>query len=634
VSIELLAALPDYEDRPQQRAMAAAVARAFEADTPLIVEAGTGTGKTFAYLIPALRSRRKVVVSTGTRTLQEQILERDVPALRRLLDEPFEVAVLKGVSNYLCVRRLREHGSLFDGDELHAIRAWAARTATGDRAELADIPDDAAVWRDVTTTPEARLGPRCPHHRECFVTRARRQAEKAQLIIVNHHLFFADLALRASYPGARVLPDYDAVVLDEAHQVEEIATEYFGVSASTRRFGALERDARRALAGASVDKMIDHVDRAATALFDDLRPRLRGERAAIPDDLFAAGAVQKRWFAVDTALDELVSHATLAAEGEQDDDRSEEIAAIARRGAGVRDDLTTIAEGGLRNYVHWAEVTGRAVMLRASPVDVAPLLSAHLFAPVPATVLTSATLTTGGRFDYVRSRLGLDGELAEELRVDSPFDYATQALLYVPDDLPDPREPGFAAASCERIRALLELSRGRAFVLFTSHRALRAAVATLNKNLPFPVLVQGEQPRAALLARFRATANSVLFATGAFWEGVDVPGDALSMVIMDKLPFAPPADPLVEARMARVQERGGDPFSDYQVPHAALALKQGFGRLIRRRDDRGVVAVLDGRVHTRRYGRAFLDTLPDGVRDVTTLAGVAAWWRDQEPPAP
>jgi ATP-dependent DNA helicase DinG len=680
----LARAVPDYEDRPQQRAVADAVARAFAEERALVVEAGTGTGKTLAYLVPALRSGKRVVVSTGTRTLQEQIARHDVPLLEQVLAGPVAVATLKGISNYLCVRRLEELGAAaleLDLDDDHArIWRWARQTASGDRAEVTAVADDAAVWSRVTTTPEARLGPRCPHHERCFVARARREAEKAQLVLVNHHLFFADLALRASSPGARVLPDYDAVVFDEAHQVEDVATEHFGVTVSSARFAALARDARVGLrvagAGAAADRgddaraiaMLTNLDARATALFARVAGALAGrvrerpaadaaERVMLPPELFADAQVREAWFRADASLEELAAHCALAADRANDETahgrvpgaapgsggiggaepRSgehrtgpqatiEALAALARRAAQLRDDLATVAERDRANHVHWAELRGPTAALRASPVDVAPLMRQHVLGPVPTVVLPSATLTAAGSFRYTRARLGLADDVADELAVASPFDFARQAMLYLPQDLPLPRDDEFCAASCRRIEELLAITGGHAFVLFTTRRALGAAVRALRPRLPYPLWVQGEQPRAALLDRFRAASGSVLLATGSFWEGVDVPGRALSQVIIDKLPFAPPDDPLVAARMQRAAERGADPFLDYQVPQAAIALKQGFGRLIRRGDDRGIVALLDGRVLARRYGRAFLATLPPALPRTSSIEQLRRWW--------
>lgn len=638
----LAGVLPGYEHRPQQLAMAAAVERAMAHDTPLLVEAGTGTGKTLAYLVPAILSGKKVVVSTGSKTLQEQIHRKDIPLLAAHLGVPVEAVLLKGITNYLCLRRLAEVGDT-DDPALVEILAWARRTETGDRAELAGVPDEAPAWRLVTTTPDARLGPRCPFFERCFVTRARRAAQKAQLVVVNHHLFFADLALRAAYPGAQVLPDYDAVIFDEAHQLEEILTEHFGLSVSTHRVAALVRDARRALvqvpgladsdACAAADR-VDLTEARADDLFSAVRQRLAElphsapvpasgdeRRLAAPPDLFADGPRRDRWLRLDAALEDLALYADrLSRDGERED-----AAAVARRAQALRADLAAYAEReGARRLVHWAELRGRAVHLRASPLEVGDLFRRHVVEPVGAVVLTSATLTAGGRFDFVRARLGLH-DLAEELSVDSPFDYARQALLYLPRDLPSPQDPAFLDAALDRTVDLLTITSGRAFVLFTSHRSLRVAAERLRTRVPWPLLVQGDEARPALLERFRAVPGSVLLATSSFWEGIDVPGEALSLVVLEKLPFAAPDDPLTSARLALLEERGEDPFHAYQVPRAALALKQGFGRLIRRRDDRGIVAILDHRILTKSYGRTFLASLPPAAR-TSSLEQARRWW--------
>jgi len=630
-------AIPYYEDRAEQRAMSAAVARALEDARPLIVEAGTGTGKTLAYLIPALQSGKRVVVSTGTRALQDQIARHDLPLLRTILQRPFAAVVLKGVGNYVCRRKLAEAATR--GIDVSALVDWSEHTETGDRAEVEWLAEGAPVWTDVTTTPDARIGPRCPYFERCFITQARRAADKAELILVNHHLYFADRALRAAYPGARVLPEHDAVIFDEAHQLEDVATEHFGAKISTHKLGVLVRDAHLALSrmplwtGRAADDTIHAVERAGLALFAHVRSALIGpngdDRVPLPEGLFDHPERQTAWFKLDSALEELARAAEAEGEPPPDEEPSEDagarasLASLARRARELRDDLATIAEQRHKSHVYWGEAKPGHTALTASPIEVAELVRRHITTSGPVPIFTSATLAAAGDFSYQRTRLGLDD--ADELMVPSPFDYAQQAMLYVPRDLPLPGEEAYSAAAAARTLELLAITQGRAFLLFTSHRALREAAARL-KDLPYPRLVQGDAPRATLVDRFRATPNAVLLGTGSFWEGVDVPGDALSLVVIDKLPFAPHTDPLVAARMQARAEANEDPFQTVQLPAAALALKQGFGRLIRRRDDRGIVAILDSRVVTKTYGRVFLETLPPGLPRTSILEQVRRWW--------
>lgn len=640
----LSAAIPHFEDRPEQRRMSAAVAAALADDRPLLVEAGTGTGKTLAYLVPALESGKRVVVSTGTRALQDQIVRHDLPLLRQIVGRPFTAVALKGVSNYVCKRKLeelrRDPGSL--SRPLARVLDWVGDTATGDRAELEDIAEDAAVWAEVTTTPETRIGPRCPHFERCFVTGARRAADKADLVLVNHHLYFADLALRTAYPGARVLPDHDAVIFDEAHQLEDVATEHFGVRLTTTRVGGLVRDAivvlGATLFGGGHDGLVVAVERAAATLFAHARAGLLavapdGGRVPLPPTILG-GAGQQAWFELDAALEELARTCDLESlpppPDEPEDDvaaaRREQVGAIGRRARGLRDDLAELAEQRQRAHVYWGETRASGTTLAAAPISVAEVLRRTVVHGAPTAVFTSATVTVAGAFDYTRARLGLDPAEVDALGVASPFDYGRQAMLYLARDLPQPTFDGLAVPVAERIVELLAITGGRAFVLFTSHRALDAAARLLAK-LPYPVLRQGDAPRAALVDRFRATSGAVLLGTGSFWEGVDVPGDALSQVIIDKLPFAPHTDPLIAARAAALVEKGVDPFAALQLPQAAIALKQGFGRLIRRRDDRGIVAILDPRIVTRNYGRVLLASLPANLPRTSALEQVRRWWR-------
>jgi ATP-dependent DNA helicase DinG len=631
-------AIPYYEDRAEQRTMSAAVARALDEARPLIVEAGTGTGKTLAYLVPALQSGKRVVVSTGTRALQDQIARHDIPLLRTILARPFAAVVLKGVNNYVCRRRLGEAMSRGASESLSALADWSEHSETGDRAEVEWLAESAPLWADVTTTPDARIGPRCPYFERCFVTQARRLAEKAELILVNHHLYFADRALRAAHPGAKVLPEHDAVIFDEAHQLEDVATEHFGARVSTHKLAQLVRDAHLALArmplwtGRAADDTIAAVERAGISLFALIRGALLGEnetRVHLPPGLFEQPDRQTAWFKLDNALEELARAAEAESEPPPDGEDSDDAGAraslngLARRAREMRDDLATIAEQRQRSHVYWGEVRPTGTLLTASPIDVGELVRRHIITAGPTPIFTSATLAAAGDFSYQRARLGLDE--AEELLVPSPFDYGKQALLYVPRDLPPPADDSFSATAAARTLELLEITNGRAFLLFTSHRALRDA-ATRLAGVPYPRLVQGDAPRATLIDRFRATPGAILLGTSSFWEGIDVPGDALSLVVIDKLPFSPHTDPLIAARMQACAEAHLDPFQTIQLPAAAIALKQGFGRLIRRRDDRGIVAILDSRIVTKTYGRTFIETLPGGLPRTSTLEQVRRWW--------
>ncbi len=640
-------AIPYYEDRVEQRTMSAAVARALDDARPLLVEAGTGTGKTLAYLVPALQSGKRVIVSTGTRALQDQIARHDIPLLRTIIARPFNAVVLKGVGNYLCRRRLAEAASRATdrgGPELLSLVDWSENTETGDRSEVEWLPEAAPLWTDVTTTPDARIGPRCPYFERCFVTQARRLAEKAELILVNHHLYFADRALRAAHPGARVLPDHDAVIFDEAHQLEDVATEHFGARVSTHKLAQLVRDAHLGLArmplwtGRAADDTIAAVERNGLSLFALIRQAILastsgGEpRVPLPEGLFDHPDRQTAWFKLDSSLEELARAAEAESEPPPDEEGNEDAGAraslvgLARRARELRDDLATIAEQRQRSHVYWGETRATGTLLSASPIEVGDLVRRHIVTAGPTPIFTSATLAAAGDFSYQRARLGLDEpDACDELLVPSPFDYARQAMLYVPRDLPPPADDGFSIAAAQRTIELLAITGGRAFLLFTSHRALRDA-ATRLKDVPYPRLVQGDAPRATLIDRFRATPGAVLLGTASFWEGVDVPGDALSLVVIDKLPFAPHTDPLIAARMQACAEAQRDPFETIQLPAAAIALKQGFGRLIRRRDDRGIVAILDSRIVTRTYGKTFVDTLPAGLPRTSALEQVRRWW--------
>ena len=654
--------LPSWEPRPGQLAMATRVAEAIENDERLICEAGTGTGKTLAYLVPAILAGRKVVVATGTKTLQDQIARLDLPRLAAVLEEPFAFALMKGLSNYVCLRRLgeqRRQGRLDVGghaEELSRLEAFVLESTTGDRAEAGDLAEDAPIWREVTAAPELRLGKRCAYYERCFVTRMRERAAEAQVVVANHHLFFADLALKAHWPEAQVLPRYEVVIFDEAHQIEEVATELYGLHVSSQRLFALGRDVGRAGVHASLSgrtmalgrRLQAATDAWAAALRDRL-PAPSGDkdevRVPTPEDLWRGGHGREgplaRYHELDTVLEETEAMFTRLSQAEPPEPWEAPVAAaspaeaaalggLGRRAGSVRADLARMVDGNHRDHVRWVTASPRNVSLRASPIDVGPLLGAAFDAHPGPIIFTSATLSTGQSFSYFRQRLGL-GDTAAESSFPSPFHYHQQALLYLATDLPDPTSDGFAAAAAVRMYELCGASRGRALLLFTSFRNLRLAEAYFRQRAAFPLLVQGERPRHALLEDLRTRVGSVLLATQGFWEGVDVPGEALSLVAMDRLPFAVPVDPLTAARIDHIRESGGDPFGAYQLPAAALALKQGFGRLIRSRRDRGVVAVLDGRITRRTYGQTLLDSLPRTCPRTESLEDVTAFFN---PPPP
>lgn len=636
----LARAVPGFEARSSQLEMAQAVAVTLRDGGPLLVEAGTGTGKTLAYLVPALLSGKTVVVSTGTKTLQDQLLLRDIPLLTALWSEwsdaePPRVALMKGLQNYLCLRRYEDfrrsaQSVISDaGRSLPLIERFREETLTGDRSELRELAQGAPIWSEVSSSSETRVGAKCRHFDACFVTQMRRNAEKAQLLIVNHHLFFADLALRGPHASS-VIPDYDAVIFDEAHMIEDIATDFFGVSVSTTKIETLVRDAQRAFNAAGLssygERILSSVLLTAARFFETLpRPRAgEGGRVPLPASAFVM-RMQEPMFALDNALDALQAFAQGAVA------ESEAIAQIARRTEQTRNHVALISEGGPGDHVTWTLARGRSVSIGSSPVEVSDVLREKLFAQGGATVLTSATLSTSGSFQFVKARFGIED--AAELCLDSPFDYGAQAALYLPRGLGDPRDPSFFERAAAEVRALVALTDGGAFVLCTSLRAMRELAERTRPGLRHRVLVQGEAPNASLLETFRADGSAVLFATAGFWQGVDVPGHALRLVIIDKLPFEVPSDPLVSARCMRLKERGQEPFMHYLVPAAALTLKQGFGRLIRARSDRGIVAILDERVSTKGYGKVFLRSLPPASR-CANLAEVSEFWRDTQPSSP
>ena len=626
----LARALPGFEPREGQRAMAEAVASVVESGGTLLAEAGTGTGKTLAYLVPAILSRQRVLVSTGTKNLQEQIFFKDLPALRDALGIPFTATLMKGRGNFLCLHRWQLYesqpaSSLTSFVPLEMIRSWVARTKTGDRAELRDLPEDLPLWKEIAAEAESCLGTECPRYGDCFITLMRQRAAESDVVIVNHHLLCADASVRQGEYG-EVIPSCPTLIVDEAHQLEDVATQYFGVTISNFRIEQLVHDAAR-VAGSrphDAEEMRRAVERVADrcrTFFGGLAQqrglfRPAGETGEARTRYDAEGIAEhfEAGMMLAGALDGLEATAVLSRPPGGSDpadgtaDVVEALASIQRRAAELRNDLRFLMRADEAGFVYFGEARGRGLLLRASPIDVSRVVRDTILARQRATVMTSATLAIEGTFEYVRHRLGVRD--ADEVRVASEFDFARQALLYLPRRMPPPNAPAFPEAAAREVIELLKRSRGRAFVLFTSYAVLRTVQRFVEMSLPYPILVQGSAPRSALVEQFRGTANAVLLATSSFWQGVDVVGDALSCVIVDKLPFASPGDPVTAARIDSLKAEGRDAFSEYQVPLAILALQQGLGRLIRHRTDRGVFAVLDPRIRTMGYGRRFLASLP------------------------
>ncbi|HSE38643.1 MAG TPA: ATP-dependent DNA helicase [Blastocatellia bacterium] len=641
---------PNYEYRPGQVEMAEAVNNILKDGGLSLIEAGTGTGKTLAYLIPALAARRRVLVSTATKNLQEQLHKKDVPFLQQIIPREFRVTCMKGRSNYVCLYRLKKAAGtpmlqgLDEVDYFDQIRKWAGESETGDRAELTDLPEDLPLWPEIDARADTCLGQKCPDFDACFITRMRREALEADVVIVNHHLFFADLALRGGDYGS-VLPDYNTVIFDEAHELEDVAASYFGTSVSNYRVNDLIQDANKleikeAEQQGELIKALARLSQRSDTFWlsfrgaepdDDglsepgggwqstrntyrRRPGAAGSfdgRYPLSSSRFARTdhngnltptATGEAYISLNNAIDRLTTMLGVVK------DPPAELDNIVRRAQSLKFDLEFIVSGDQPDFVYWCEKRGRGVFINATPIDVSGILEENLFAKVQTAVLTSATMTAGGSFDFIKGRLGITH--ARNLIVDSHFDFKRQAALYLPRRMPDPRSSDFLGASVEEIVRILEVTRGRAFVLFTSVASMRETYERVRDLIDYPTFIQGQGSKTGLLERFRNTEGAVLFATSSFWQGVDVQGEALSCVIIMKLPFAVPSDPVVAARQKYIDEQGGNSFYQYSVPQAAITLKQGLGRLIRSTTDRGVLSILDPRIRTKSYGRVFLQSIP------------------------
>ena len=624
--------LPGYESRPSQLRMAQAIATTLELSADeqpgqsemLAVEAGTGTGKTLAYLVPAILSGQKIVVSTNTLNLQDQILTKEIPFIKKHLAPKLNVICIKGRQNYLCLYRWQQflatpqRNILADDRDIQKVTAWLAETETGDRSELSWLADNAPLWQAITASASQCLGGNCPDASTCFISQLRKKAGQAQLLVVNHHLFFSDLALRR-FGHAEVLPRYESVIFDEAHHLEGVATQYFGTSFSHYQVIDLVKDLETAaqadLAGRAKEGVVQTARALAhqVDLFTELFPRERGRFSLRQFLERFPGWEEERQHLADQikALSNQLAKAAMNGESWQ---------GMQRRVEEMLAAFTTITEAQNPSSVYWYERREKTVSLSASPIDIANELQDFLYEQTRNVIFTSATLTTDDTFTYFFSRLGLPGD-TQTLTLATPFDYEKRTLLFVPDKgFPEPTAREFPAASQQLMQKLILAAKGRTLVLFTSLNAMRAAHDVL-RQLPFPVLMQGEAPKARLLEQFREQTHSVLLAVASFWEGVDVVGESLSCVIIDKLPFEVPSDPVIMARMERIKNEGGNPFFDFQIPRAILTLRQGVGRLMRSSTDQGVLAICDVRLFTKQYGRLFLKSLPQSpiCRDILSV---------------
>lgn len=621
--------IDNYSVRPQQIDMAEAIREAIDNRESLICEAGTGTGKTFAYLVPALQSGYKVVISTGTRHLQDQLFTRDLPLVRKAVGRALNVALLKGRANYLClhrlgqaetdVRRLDKQARSYLAD----IRDWSQRTGSGDLAELSHIPEDASVRSACISTADNCLNQDCDFYDDCFVFRARRRAAEADLAVVNHHLFLADMVLKEAGYG-ELLPSAEVVVFDEAHQLPELASQFFSEILSSRQLLELVSDSRKAYFEEAADlpdfpELLDQCEKAVRDLrlsFPGKDNRVAWSELEDSVDVSAAlSALLEKMADVHQVLEDF------AGRGKSLDNCHKRLEALS---AFIEQFDATEVSG----YIRWLELRGNGFFLHRTPLDIADIFRTRMSEYDCLNIFTSATLSVDRRFDHFSAQLGL--EKVETRCWDSPFDFRTQSLLYLPPGLPDPRTSGFTVSLVEKAIPLLRLTRGRAFFLFTSYRALHQAAGLIGDTLDYPILVQGDAPRTELLETFRATPHAVLLGTSSFWEGVDVRGQALSCVIIDKLPFAAPDDPVMRARLKQMQEQDRNPFLEYQVPEAVLALKQGIGRLLRDSNDYGVLMIGDSRLRTRPYGRIFLNSLPE-MTHTGELSDIEAFFHRHEP---
>ncbi len=616
-------ALPDFAPRAQQIDMADAVEVALANNQVLVCEAGTGIGKTFAYLVPALLSGRRVIVSTGTKTLQDQLYEKDLPLVRKALGVAVKTALLKGRANYLCRYRLEEGGDWRglgreEMGQLGEIRVWSRMTRSGDIAEVRGVDENSRIWPRVTSTVDNCLGQECSAYDDCFVYEARREAQKADLVVINHHLLCADLGLKEEGFGD-LLPVADAYIIDEAHQLPAVASNFFGQTLSSRQLLDLAQD--------SIDEQV-----GGAGDVPEIADKARALTRAVYDFRISMGqeGLQTSWKAITSkpSVKQGVEHVQQGLQAlldslEPNAERSKGLDSCWHRCAELKQSLHQVTNPNDDAHIHWLDTFKRGFGIHMTPLDIAETYQQRLPEKPAAWVYTSATLAVGEKFDYFTRQLGL-GE-AKSQQLDSPFDYQRNALLYLPPQMPQPNEARYTQVVIDRALPVIRAAGGRCFMLFTSYRALRQAETELSQKLDYPVLVQGSAPKGQLLERFRELGNAVLLATASFWEGVDVRGDALSCVIIDKLPFASPGNPVLQARLDAMRANGTEPFMHYQLPRAVITLKQGVGRLIRDVSDRGVLMLCDPRLTSKAYGRVFLNSLPDMPRS-NDIADVQAFF--------